>query len=208
VKRRCLDILAGLSLVLWLAAAGLWVRSYWVGVSRHRIIDSVTDTADSYQFSSANGGLAMARGQSEYSHPNAEEAARVRQRSGYSYDNTYRVGWMDVGWRRFGGALRQGGAPLWLGFGYRSYDTRDSGIAQPLQVGWTVVVPWALPFVVFGVGPGWWMVRRARERRRDWRRRLGLCLACGYDLRASRERCPECGMAIAAGGREERTIAN
>lgn len=40
-----------------------------------------------------------------------------------------------------------------------------------------------------GGGIAWLLVRLTR---RD-RRRRGTCLCCGYDLRATPERCPECG---------------
>ena len=32
--------------------------------------------------------------------------------------------------------------------------------------------------------------------RRSKSKKLGLCVKCGYDLRGSKERCPECGLSL------------
>jgi hypothetical protein len=44
-------------------------------------------------------------------------------------------------------------------------------------------------------GPLVWMSQRwiVHGMRRHWRGRHTLCLNCGYDLRETPERCPECG---------------
>jgi hypothetical protein len=60
---------------------------------------------------------------------------------------------------------------------------RDHHLVLPL---WFLAITTGLP-------PALWL-RAFRRRRR--RRREGLCRRCGYDLRASPERCPECGQAI------------
>jgi hypothetical protein len=51
---------------------------------------------------------------------------------------------------------------------------------------WMLVLPLA-------VLPLWWLKVVHRQRRRAKRLAAGQCEACGYDLRESPERCPECG---------------
>ena len=53
-----------------------------------------------------------------------------------------------------------------------------------------VFIPLWLPSLIFG-GLLFWSLLPALVRRK--RKKLGLCLECGYDLRASEDRCPECG---------------
>lgn len=59
----------------------------------------------------------------------------------------------------------------------------------------TVAVPCWLAMIITAVPP--FVMLRRFHRRRRWQR-LGLCLICGYDLRASKDICPECGAVIPA----------
>ncbi|MCH8053331.1 MAG: hypothetical protein IH895_04670 [Planctomycetes bacterium] len=54
-----------------------------------------------------------------------------------------------------------------------------------------IFVPLWIPMLLFATLSLVLYLPHVHGRRR--RHKLGLCLKCGYDLRASKERCPECG---------------
>jgi hypothetical protein len=78
-----------------------------------------------------------------------------------------------IGWSRFGFAVIRKRTPE------QDWDIR-------------AIQYWLLA-LVSAFTPGAWFTRALRRKHRHHRYRAGLCPACGYDLRASRERCPECG---------------
>jgi hypothetical protein len=64
------------------------------------------------------------------------------------------------------------------------------GQSYTLQYFWVVGVPyWALVLLSL-IAPAWWAWRRRAAARRA---RANACVNCGYDLRATPGRCPECG---------------
>ncbi len=64
-----------------------------------------------------------------------------------------------------------------------------TGASGPIQIPiWRVCLPLYFLFI-----PAIWQMIGYGLRRRRNRFRVGVCPRCGYDLRASPDRCPECG---------------
>jgi hypothetical protein len=58
-------------------------------------------------------------------------------------------------------------------------------------------LPYWVLLTAFSFLPVIWIARFIRRRARDRLKAGGCCVRCGYDLRATREKCPECGAILA-----------
>ena len=105
------------------------------------------------------------------------------------------VGYLVWGWRPAGydaATDRHRGRPGWI-------IARYAGGNPVLNEWWPriavnrawegLIVPLWIPLATFAIPTAILLYR-------DYRRPSGRCLRCGYDLRASKDKCPECGTKI------------
>jgi hypothetical protein len=195
--RHALDALAALSLLACIAAAGVWVRSWgyldgcvWMRVvseAEFRTAGVVTSEGRVLVLTQWVYGQDPSR--SEMPGPDEAGIHWFHRKSGAAiarmYNRTCSHWVMGVGWDDD-----------------HYSETRPAATpATSIKIIRVVSIPGAYAFALTAVLPGVWLVRTLARRRR-LARRPGFCAGCGYDLRASPGRCPECGRPAAATGPE------
>ena len=179
--RLLVNLLAALSLLISLAFATLWVRSHYI---RDLYIFSVNG-GDVHAVQSILGRLHV---KTDFLPPGARSIGAAQHNADRLAPNAI-----------WNGALS--GYPAraeWRagGFIVQTYTRSQMNflmMAAPIVTRHRlIVVPyWALT-TLFAALPGCWLFHRLLLRRRA----PGLCGKCGYDLRASTEKCPECGTPV------------
>jgi hypothetical protein len=90
---------------------------------------------------------------------------------------------------------------LWLHFGgLHVSEFKYVGALTGTLNGWSFSVPSWLPTALSAMVPAMWVRSVLRRRRAAASERTGKCLNCGYDLRATPNRCPECGTPSTSSG--------
>lgn len=172
---RPLNLLTVLSLLSCVAAAGLWVRGRWATdeVGHVRVTHGPRDAyRSSFKVQAGGGRVAL----------DTLWLNVPRRRAGEVRNDWY---WISAGAAAVG-STEAPEARGWFDLGHRSY----SGGAARMGF---VTLPLWLVCVLTAVLP---TVRLCRRRRGF---SPGLCRSCGYDLRATPCRCPECGGVPAEG---------
>ena len=188
LRRRLFASVSALSLILCLAAVGLWVRSYWRSETIRRIDELVlTRPKTSINADDPNGaGAVISHGWIAFwwSTFDPHEEGLVVQRSRWQRSSSSSKLKMPLERRSL---LELPGLRFDRETGPSYGGTRMTVVRLVAQI-WMLAIPFALL-------PAAWILHRGRTRDQ---RRTGHCQACGYDLRASPGRCPECGRVAGA----------
>jgi hypothetical protein len=182
MKRRLFTILSALSLLLFVAVIVMWVLSYsgtYSLVRKQPTSITRVDCSRGRFFASRASGIS-GTGSGLWAH---DGPAAAPWRSGRAFPPLD----LDDGMRSESG----GGYRAIAGVGYGGGTLAGTGAA--LRV---ISAPHWLVALATAALPAAWLTRWQRERVRARRLHGGCCERCGYDLRATRQRCPECGLAV------------
>ncbi|HEX2922691.1 MAG TPA: hypothetical protein VHS28_01535 [Chloroflexota bacterium] len=194
MKHRLFTILSALSLLLALLVAGLWIHSLWFRcgfICRHdHWPDNTHCQTVSFALTKVRGGFWCSLAQQQFDlaytdqHsvrmdlPGMPERFRQLHQAGSHWQ------WITGPTLSFPGTF--------AGFRYAQHLISTKGEIDHTR---NLFFPAFLPLLLSLLLPAMWMVQACRRHRRI---KSGLCLHCGYDLRASTDRCPECGNPISA----------
>jgi hypothetical protein len=168
VKRNLLNVLMGFAGLLFVATAILWARSYYF----HDIVYYNTSIF-SIPFPQTSVGISSNGG--------AIKIWLAHEVSYFNFGSNSALGWhLDserLNSNVFSTLSFADDPPV---FSARTHQTTFHSMRIPF---WLLSPLSALPAVSL-------LIKRRQEKRRTI---LGACRQCGYDLRATPERCPECG---------------
>jgi len=165
VKRRLFTIITALSLLSWVMIGALWLRSLTV---RDAILWQPSQATATY--------LETSPGFFFYASGHIDPPATL-----------------PIGHRTDGGPFHFGDVKYYgvsLGL-HTDVFYRDTGTSRFTYE--MVRASFLWPMSIFGILPLCWMVGKFRRWARQQTDATYRCSVCGYDLRATPHRCPECG---------------
>jgi hypothetical protein len=190
--RRLFTLLSALSLLLCVATVALWVRSYWVAYEY--AYERYEGNPDDRPLVVRSTRISLSRGGVEASRWLYTAGADwVVSKFAEGIPLTY---WEESEATRYP-SLQETHVPILarLGLGWGGYARRDPNLS--VDGGWVVIPLWVVA-VAFAALPAARLMRGTLAARSA---RAGSCRVCGYDLRATPGRCPECGAPATATSR-------
>jgi hypothetical protein len=180
-----------LSSVALVFAVSMWTLNFW-------FVDDLTLTTPYHATSivSGDGGIHFVRLLFDFTQPEweAEQGTPPRRPdTQWNWDFDYAradVAIDYLGWSAPAGEDIAGKWGFYLFM--EGHPTRWNSESSPRSRGWMISIPWWAIILITGVLPVTHFIGLAARKRPH---RKGHCRNCGYDLRATPDRCPECGLA-------------